>query len=412
MKPRAVTVIGIGDDGCASLTSRGASAVAAAQVLVGGERHLAFFPQWKGERIAIKSGLSSTLDRVATLAEEHNVCVLASGDPLFFGIGSAVAKRVGAEHVEIIPAPSSVQWAFARTGIAWDDAEFVSVHGRAIEGFVTRVRRAAKVAVLVDPENAPARLATRLLEHGDERWIAWACERLGGPDERVRRFSLQDLANATDIDPLCVVLLMRPEGWTAPPAIPYVHEDAFAKRMPKNGLITKREVRLLSLASLAIRPNSVVWDIGAGSGSVAIEAAMLAPRGRVFAIEVDPEGVSICRENTRALGVDNVRVIEGRAPEALAGLDAPDAVFVGGSKGSMDAILAASFDALRPGGRLVVNAVTLENVAEAYGAFKKRGLEPDITLVQISRGVPLASYRRYEALNPIHIMCVEKERSS
>jgi precorrin-6Y C5,15-methyltransferase (decarboxylating) len=132
----------------------------------------------------------------------------------------------------------------------------------------------------------------------------------------------------------------------------------------------------------------------------------------VFAIEVDPEGVAICRENTRTLGVDNVRVVDGRAPEALAGLDAPDAVFVGGSKGSMDAILSTSLDALRPGGRLVVNAVTLENVAEAYGAFKKRGLEPDITLVQIARGVPLASYRRYEALNPIHVMCVEKERSS
>jgi precorrin-6Y C5,15-methyltransferase (decarboxylating) len=407
---RAVTVVGIGDDGCASLTSRAASAVACAQVLVGGERHLAFFPRFPGEKIVLKAGLGAALDRVAMLADEHQVCILASGDPLFFGIGALVAKRIGGDHVEFLPAPSSVQWAFARTGIPWDDAEVVSVHGRNVEGLVSRVRRSAKVAVLTDVDNTPARLAARLLEHGDTAWTAWVCERLAGPGERVRRFTLADLAVERDIDPLNVLLLMRAEAWRAPPAIPFLHEDAFAKRMPKNGLITKREVRLLSLAALSLSPDAIVWDIGAGSGSVSIEAAMLAPRGRVYAIEVDPEGVAICRENVRTHGVDNVRVVAGRAPEALADLEPPDAVFVGGSKGSMDPIIAASLGALRPGGRLVVNAVTLENVAEAYAAFRARGIDPEVTLVQIARGVPLARYQRYEALNPIHILAVEKAR--
>jgi precorrin-6Y C5,15-methyltransferase (decarboxylating) len=411
-KRRAVTVIGIGDDGCASLTSRAASAVARAQVLVGGERHLAFFPQFTGETITLKGGLASALERVAALADEHQVCLLASGDPLFFGIGALVARRLGAEHVDFVPAPSSVQWAFARTGIAWEDAEVVSVHGRSAQGFVTRLRRAAKAAVLTDGENSPQRLATRLLEHGDGAWTAWVCERLAGPDERVRRFTLPELAAASDIDPLNVLLLLREPEWRAPAVIPFMHEDSFAKRMPKNGLITKREVRLLSLASLALATDAVVWDVGAGSGSVSIEAAMLAPRGRVYAIEVDPEGVAICRDNVRMHGTDNVTVIEGRAPEALDGLEAPDAVFVGGSKGSMDAIVAAALDALRPGGRLVVNAVTLENVAEAYAALRRRSLDPEVTLVQLSRGVPLARYQRYEAQNPIHILAVEKPRAS
>jgi precorrin-6Y C5,15-methyltransferase (decarboxylating) len=405
---RAVTVVGIGDDGCVGLTSRAANAVAQAHVLVGGERHLAFFPQFAGERIALKGGLGAALDRAVTLADEHQVCILASGDPLFFGVGALVAKRFGAEHVEFVPAPASVQWAFARTGIAWEDAEFISVHGRSAEGFANRVRGVAKTAVLTDAENTPARIAARLIDHGDTAWRAWVCERLGGVDERIRAFTLADLAGAHDVDPLNVLLLVRSEGWRAPPAIPYLHEDAFAKRMPKNGLITKREVRLLSLASLAIAPDSVVWDIGAGSGSVSIEAAMLAPRGRVYAIEVDPEGVAICRDNARSLGTDNVRVIEGRAPDALAGLETPDAVFVGGSKGSMDAIVAAALDALRPGGRLVVNAITLENVAEAYSSLRSRKLEPEVTLVQASRGVPLARYQRYEALNPVHIIAVTK----
>jgi precorrin-6Y C5,15-methyltransferase (decarboxylating) len=178
--------------------------------------------------------------------------------------------------------------------------------------------------------------------------------------------------------------------------------------MPKKGLITKREVRLISLAALALRDDSVVWDIGAGSGSVAIDAARLAFDGRVYAIEVDPEGVAICEDNARSHGTDNVRVIAGRAPDALAALETPDAVFVGGSKGSMAAIVDAALDRLRPGGRLVVNAITLENAGESYQAIRARGLVPEVTLLQISRSEPLAHYLRYEALNPIQIFAVTK----
>ena len=407
--PRAVTVVGVGDDGCASLTSRAISAVARASVLVGGERQLAFFPQFTGERVVLKGPLDTALARVAALADEHSVCVLSSGDPLFFGIGARVAKAVGGEHVEFLPAPTSVQWAFARTALAWDDAQVLSVHGRPAEGFVARLRSMHKVAVLTDGENAPARLAARMLEHSEVGWEAWVCERLAGPGERVRHFTLPELSEVHDVDPLNVLLLRRTDvAWRAPPAIAYLPEEAFAKRMPKLGLITKREVRMLSLATLRLRPDATVWDIGAGSGSIAVEAAMLAPRGRVFAVEVDPEGVEICRENVRAHGVDNVRVIAGRAPEALEGLDPPDAVFVGGSKGSMAPIIDAALAALRPGGRLVVNAITLENVSEAYAAMKARGAEPEVTLVQISRGAPLARYQRYEALNPIHILAVDR----
>src|SRR5262249_41964648 len=157
--------------------------------------------------------------------------------------------------------------------------------------------------------------------------------------------SLADLAACADVAPLNVLVLVRSDpAWRPPPSIPFLHEDAFAKRMPKKGLITKREVRVLSLAALAIRADSVVWDIGAGAGAVAIEAAMLAPLGRVYAVEVDPEGVEICRENARAHHVDNVHVVAGRAPEALGGLETPDCVFVSGSKGSMEDIIATALD--------------------------------------------------------------------
>lgn len=414
MSPRrAITLVGIGDDGCASLTSCAVSAVMRAGVLVGGERHLEFFPQFHGERIVLKDGLPAVLDRVAELAEEQNVCVLASGDPLFFGIGGLVIKRLGAEHVEIVPQPSSMQWAFARAGLKWDDAAFLSLHGRSSEGFLARLKDQAKVAILTDEKNSPPVLANRMVEHGETAWIAWVCENLGGPDERVRRFDVADLASCRDIGPLNVLLLVRSDpAWRAPCTIPFFHEDAFAKRMPKKGLITKREVRLLSLAAMGIRPNSVVWDIGAGSGSVSIEAALLAPKGLVYAVEVDPEGVEICRANLLAHAVDNVRVIAGRAPEALADLQAPDAVFIGGSKGSMEEIIDVVMDRLQPDGRLVVNAITLENVAETYHTLRKRGLVPEVTLLQVSRAEPLAHYLRYEALNPIQIFAVEKPRQT
>jgi precorrin-6Y C5,15-methyltransferase (decarboxylating) len=406
---RAVTLVGIGDDGCAGLTSRAMNAIASAQVLVGGERHLAFFPDFRGERIVLASGLGAVLDRVSALAEEHDVCILASGDPLFFGVGSLVLKKIGAAHVDVIPQPSAMQLAFARVGLKWDDAALLSVHGRTMDGLLTRLHRCAKAAIFTDPDSSPRRIAAHLVDHGETGWQAWVCENLGGPDERVRAFSLAELAAARDIGELNVLVLQRADpDWRPPPAIPFLHEDAFAKRMPRKGLITKREVRLLSLAALHIRRDSVVWDIGAGSGSVTVEAALLAPEGRVYAVEVDPEGVEICRDNLRTHGIDNARVIAGRAPEALAGLESPDAVFVGGSKGSMADIIEVALDRLQPGGRLVVNAITLENASEAYQSFRGRGLVPEVLLLQVARAEPLAHYLRYEALNPIQIFAVTR----
>jgi precorrin-6Y C5,15-methyltransferase (decarboxylating) len=205
-----------------------------------------------------------------------------------------------------------------------------------------------------------------------------------------------------------VLLLERDGAWRAPPAISFLHEDDFAKRMPKKGLITKREARLVSLAMLQLRADSVVWDIGAGSGSVSIEAALTACEGSVFAIEVDPEGVEICRDNVRTFGADNVRVIAGRAPEALAELPDPDAVFIGGSKGSMAEIIEVALARMRDGGRLVANAITLDNVNEAYAALRASGRQPEVIMLNVSRAEPLARYMRWEAQNPIHIFAVTK----
>lgn len=404
---RAVRVVGIGDDGCRSLSSRAFDAIAAAQVLVGGSRQLAFFPDFPGNKLTISGRLDAVLGEVRRLADENTVCVLASGDPLFFGIGARLIEQLGAEHVEVIPAPSSAQLAFARAGVSWDDACVISVHGRPLAGVSAQLRGLRKAALFTDADNNPRRIARHLLAHNFGEAVAYVCEHLGGADERVRKFTLAALAEEQDIASLNVLVLVR-EAAPSLPIIPYLPETAFDKRVPKLGLITKREVRVLSLAALQLTANSVVWDVGAGSGSVGIEAALIARRGRVYAIEIDAECVGMIRDNARAHGADNLTVVEGLAPDALVELEAPDAVFVGGSKGSMQKIMELSFARLTPGGRLVVNAITLENMHEAYAAARGMGVTPEVSMVQVSRAEPLARYMRLAAQNPIQILCVQK----
>jgi precorrin-6Y C5,15-methyltransferase (decarboxylating) len=178
---------------------------------------------------------------------------------------------------------------------------------------------------------------------------------------------------------------------------------------PRRGLITKTEVRVISLSKMAVQRDSVVWDIGAGSGSVSIESALLAPDGRVYAIEKDEEDVGIILRNLDKFKTPNVKVVQGRAPEALAGLEPPDAVFVGGSGGGMDSILEICLEKLKPGGRLVVNLATIENLSEAYGFFKQRGMPVDVSQIQVSRGSPILNLTRFEAFNPVFVIAVRKK---
>jgi len=416
MTIHAVTVIGLGDDGCLGLSSRAANVIARAQVLAGGERHLAFFPQFEGKRVIFKSDLVRAISEIVDLSHEHTVCVLASGDPLFYGIGNMIAKKIGKEYLEFIPSPTSIQLAFSRVKEKWDDATIISLHGRPMKGLVSKLQRVQKAALLTDNKNSPQVIANYLCQYQDSDWTAHVCENLGSRDEKVKKYgNLRELAEQREISDLNILILERcnPSNilWRQEPTIPYREEEAFAKRMPKNGLITKREVRVLSLAAMQLRSNSVIWDIGAGSGSVAIEAAKVAWEGEVFAIEVDPEGVEICRENILSHRTDHVEVIAGRAPEALLDLKDPDAVFVGGSKGSMGEIIDCVLKRLKPDGRIVVNAVTLDNVSEAYQAFRSYGIIPEVILLNISRGQKLANYLRYDALNPIHIFAATKPAS-
>ena len=402
---RPFTVVGVGGDGRAGLSPRALEAIDGACALAGGERHLAAFPEFGGERIPLGKGIDGALARLAVAADAGRCCLLASGDPLFFGVGARAIAALGAERVEVLPQPSSIQWAFSRLGLAWEDAALLSRHGRPRDGFLARLRRRAKVACFTDATHSPAALARHMVEHAERDWTAFVCERLGEPGERVRSFRPEALASCDDVDPLNVLVLVRDPGWRPPPVIPSLPDEAFATR---NGLLTKREVRVAALAALRLAEDAVLWDVGAGSGSVSIEAALLAPEGRVFAIERDAGMLAHLRANVRTHRADNVRIVEGEAPAVLVALDPPDAIFVGGSGGSLAAILARGLDALRPGGRLVVNSVLMDTLEEARRFFAARALVPEVTVLSVLRGAPIATSLRLLALDPVHVLAVTK----
>jgi len=401
----AVYVIGMGARGREGLSLEALRRLEEAEVLIGGRRHLAHFPDHPGEKVPVQGPLEALLD----LAEKRvkagrKVAFLASGDPLFFGLGKRVLERF--PEAEVYPAPTAFQEAFARLKLPWDQARFFSFHGRPLGGALLELSLSPLSVVYTDPEHTPARIARALLTMGvDAR--AHVAERLGEEGERVRSFAgLEEVARETFLDPN--VLVLEAKG-PLPPRLSFFPDEAFERRMPKKGLITKREVRLLALGLLGLPPDGVLWDVGAGTGSVGIEAARLAPWGEVYAVEKNPESWPHIEENAQRFGAFNLVLVKGEAPKALEGLPAPHAVFVGGSGGELVEILRVSLEALRPGGRLVVAAITLENLLAAYGFLKGTGLPMEGFQVQVGRVVPLARYHRLEAQNPITLLAVRKE---
>ncbi len=395
----SIKMIGIGDEGKLSLLPMYERMIDNSEILIGGRRHLEFFPDYKGEKIVIEGGLGSLVERLNE--EGKNVVILASGDPLFYGIGSYLSNKL---KMEIYPYLSSIQLAFARMGERWQDAHFTSVHGRSMKGLVQRIDGKEKIAILTDSENSPNKLADYLLAFEMHEYRAFVGENLGGANERCRWFSLEEMA-AAEFSPLNVVILKK-LGESPSWAIG-IDDEEFIQRKPEKGLITKKEVRTLSISALRLKEDSVVWDIGACTGSVAIEAAKIAREGEIYAIEKNEADLENCKQNLVKFRVD-ATLIQGKAPEGLETFPDPDAVFIGGTAGRMGEILDICCSRLKKKGRIVLNAVTIENLAEAAAAFKERGYKTEITLTQISRSKPILNLTRFDAMNPIYIIAAER----
>lgn len=391
----AIKMIGIGDEGTVSLLPMYEKWIDESEVLIGGKRQLSFFPEYRGEKIVIESGLSSLVERLQS--ETRNVVILASGDPLFYGLGSYLSSKI---DLHIYPYLSSVQLAFARMKERWQDAYFTSVHGRSMKGLAQRIDGKEKIAILTDSENSPNKIAQYLLSFGMTEFQAFVGENMGSEQERCRWFSLEEMSD-TRFSPLNVVILKKTgenPRWSIG-----IDDEEFFQRKPDKGLITKKEIRTLSISALRLKEDSIVWDIGTCTGSVAIEAAKIAREGQVFAIEKNEGDLENCKQNLAKFRVD-ATILHGKAPDGLDTFPDPDAVFIGGTAGGMGDILDICCNRLKDGGRIVLNAVTIENLSEAMTAFKERGYQTIITLAQISRSKPILNLTRFDALNPIYII--------
>lgn len=408
-----VLVLGISDLGLESLTARARGRLEAATFLAGGERHLGFCKHLAVEKMAITGKLQDLVDRLAAEVAKPDArpVVLASGDPLFFGIARTLIGKLGQGRVEVQPYLSSMQLAFARAGLKWDDAAFVSVHGRPLDKLAGLPPDCPKVGIFTDPENTPARVAGYLVSMGwPKASPAWVVENIEGPDEKTTAATLQDLLGRA-FGELNVVVVERLNVPDPRKAYAFGLDEAeFAQRKPDKGLITKAEIRALSLAKLRLFPGAVTWDIGAATGSVAIEAARLSRGGRVWAVEKNAEDCDNVRENVQRFQTPSVMTLHGSAPEVLARIpegDQPDAVFVGGTAGRMDGILDACLARLKPGGSIVVNTVTVESTSAALEWYSRSGLDWGFLQVQVSRGrrieTPSSVLHRLDALNPVHI---------
>lgn len=400
-----VYIIGVGAGGPATLPPEMLQLINGAEVVFGGDRLLRMFSPLAGQKVAIGNNLAEIADSIRRNLGRQRMVVLASGDPNFYGIARALTRELGKEAVEIIPNVSAMQLAFARIKESWDDAVLTSVHSRPIEDIVDVVRSHRKVGILTDDEHSPGEIARALQEHGVENCRAYVCQDLGTASESVVATDLYSLREK-EFSALNVLILVREPGEAQAQQLLGIPDEKFNRW--REGLITKLEVRAVSLAKMGLTRDSIVWDIGAGSGAVAIEASLLAERGTIFAIEQSARAVATIKENIQRFSRPNIRVIQTSAPERLEGLPDPDVVFIGGSGGRMAEILSVAGARLRPGGRIVVNVVTLETLHAAASALRGNGFTVEMTLVNAARSRDISELTRLEALNPVFILAARR----
>lgn len=408
-----IVIVGIGDDGLSGLTERARKIVHDADVVLGAEATLPLLDGIKGRRTALDPDMTAALRQVREALSARAPVLVNYGDPLFYGVARYLCDRLGKDQFEVVPHVSSMQLAFARVKESWEDAYLTSLAGRPIETVIDRIRTAEKVGLFSSDSYPPARLAQALLDQGIDYFRAYVCEHLGQPDERVTQAALGELVDMT-FNPLHVLILVRlPNRPDRAAKVGRYRlfgnpDHVFAQSQPKRELITQAEVRSIALAQLDVRPTSIVWDIGAGSGSVSIEAAQLASLGMVYAIEPDAGDLALIAANAESFGVPNVRSILGRAPEALVGLPDPDAIFIGGTGRQVEPVLKSAYDRLAPGGRLALNVAAIDSLAAAHKMLKELAGEVLLWNIAISRGIEQMDRVRFQAVNPTFLLAVVK----
>jgi len=392
---RWLSIIGVGEDGVAGLSDAAKTLIAGAALVVGGRRHLDLIGGLvKGETMAwpspIQAGFPAILER-----RGQQVAVIATGDPFFYGIGSLLAREVSPEEMTCLPGASAFSLAAGRLGWALQDCALLTLHGRALERALPALQPRSRVLALSWDGTTPAKLAALLVRYGFGDTCMTICEAMGGPRERLRSIPARDF-DLTDVVPLNLIALDIPDvlGARAIPLTPGLPDDWFEH----DGQLTKRDIRAVTLSALAPRRGELLWDIGAGSGSIGIEWMLADPANRAISIERDQTRAGRIARNAASLGVPDLKILQGTAPEALAGLSTPDAVFIGGGS-TRQGVIDVAWAALPSGGRLVVNGVTIETQAELTRRFKMQG--GDLTTIKISHADPVGGFHGMRPALPV-----------
>ena len=407
-----IHIVGIGDDGLDGLTSLARQLIDKAELLIGAETTLARVPGKTGARLALGSNLADAVDRIAA-SPGKRIVVLASGDPLFYGVARYLCDKLGKDRFEVVPHVSSMQLAFARVKESWDEAFLTNLANHPVEQVVEKIRVATKVGLFSSEVCPPAAVAKALLDRRIDYFSAYVCENLGSPDERVTQGELSEIARL-EFSPLNVMVLVRKPNVPDRPSEAIGRrlfgnpEEMFRQSKPKDGLLTPSEVRSIALGEMDLGPHSVVWDVGAGSGSVAIEAAQISASGQVFAIEMDAADHQLIIANAERFGVANLVPVLGRAPEAWANLPEPDAIFVGGSGREISHVVELAYERLRAGGRLVANVGSVENLSSVHETLQRKSQSVKLSMINVARGTYQLERVRFEALNPTFLLSVVK----
>jgi precorrin-6B C5,15-methyltransferase / cobalt-precorrin-6B C5,C15-methyltransferase len=400
-----IAIVGVGDDGLAGLGARARALISSARTIYGGTRQLAMVPEGTARKVNLSTGYTAAFDELASGEAGDGMVVLASGDPMLFGIGSSLAHKLGdatADRFEVVPYPSSVQVALSRLGEPSHDVAILTALARPLRPVLAAAMALPRFAVLLDPQHTAPTVARALLDAGMEDARAVVCERLGGADERIVPGTLRSAATGS-FDPLSLLLVLRSPDEVARYRRAAIPEAEFAHR---GGQITKADVRALAVAALQLRPTDTLWDIGAGSGSVGVEAALSMPTGAVYAVDKSTEQIAFVRENAVRFRTPQVEPVYGEAPEVLDDLPDPDAVFVGGGGARLPAILDAVMRRLHIGGRLVVTLATLERLGPTLAALQ--AWSPELRQIAVAHGVPLADGTRLQPANPIWMIAATK----
>ncbi|MBP0613971.1 precorrin-6y C5,15-methyltransferase (decarboxylating) subunit CbiE [Jiella mangrovi] len=389
-----LTIVGIGDGGVSSLSGEAMDALDNAATIFGGARHLAFLGDTRAETVVWETPFADALGRLLERAGTPTV-VLATGDPMWFGVGASLARHVSPDEMLVLPAPSAFSLAAAKLGWPIQNASCLTVHGRPVDQISRHLFPGEKLLILSENGGSPREIARLLTSRGFGQSRLTVMEHLGGERERIRAtvaagYDLGD--DEADLN-LVAVTCVAGRAATPRPTVAGLPDDAFVH----DGKMTKRTLRALAIAALEPMPGALLWDLGAGAGSIAVEWLRAAPRVRAIAIEPKSERCAMIAENAATLGVPELFIVDGKAPEALAGLDQPDAIFIGG--GLSDGVFDAAWDALKPGGRMVAHAVTLESEAILLDLHGRLGGE--LMRVAIDRAEPVGPFRGFRPSMPV-----------